>query len=378
MTITMDGRLILPTNWQPDYLDAVLDLRPAYLYGSLQHEPSGRSCTHLAEVSSEAVAGHMRRIRQKGAGFTYTMNATCMGNDELTDEGQVRLRERLTWIAQQGARAVVTTNPLVLEMLKNEFPQLEAHVSVLSFVDTPRKARFFAERGADVIHVDPQVNRDFRNLEAIRRAVDCRLSVMVNKGCLLGCSMRHYHLNLMSHSQHSVKGRSYVDYCYHWCSRLRTLDPDEIMRAAWIRPQDMHYYSELGIDYFKLGGREKAGPDGVSADTAALSYMAQCYHRQSVDNLWDLLVAQQEITPLFSPDWDANARQPKVWLDSQALDGFIEYFREGHCDQNCRNCDYCSIWARKALKVLGDGTGYANRLAGEMEIFRQGSYRSGV
>jgi len=373
---TMDGKLILPTNWDPAYLEKVLPYKPAYLYGSLPQEPTLRSYTLLQEVEGDDAAEHIENTRAAGSGFTYVINATCLGNDELTEKGRWQIMERFQWLADQGVTAIVTANPFLLEMVKTHFPQMEAHVSVLSFVDNPRKAMFFADMGADVIHLDPHVNRNFKTLEAIRKSVDCRISVLVNEGCLFSCALRHYHSNVMSHSYHSVQGKNYIDYCYHKCSYVRNMEPEELMRTAWIRPEDMHYYLDLGVDYFKVAGREKMG-DGFASSTDALHFMAEAYYNQKVDNLWDLLIGQQEISPLFGGKADASARQSPFYIDSSALDGFLNYFRQGRCDLDCKHCRYCGIWADKAVRVQGDNSGYAKRLAEDMEFFRQGSYRTG-
>jgi collagenase-like PrtC family protease len=373
----MDGKLILPTNWDPEYLAKILPFKPAYLYGSLPQERTLRTYTLLQEIGPEDAAGHISTARNNGTGFTYVMNATCLGNEELTEEGRAKIMERFQWLAEQDITAIVTANPFILELIKTHFPMLEAHVSVLAFVDNPRKAMFYRDMGADVIHLDPHVNRNLRTLEAIRNSVDCRLSVLVNEGCLFSCPMRHYHSNVMSHSYESVQGKSYIDYCYHKCSYVRNIQPEEIMRTPWIRPEDMHYFLDVGIDYFKVAGREKMG-DGFKTSNDALYFMAQAYYNRKVDNVWDLLIGQQEILPMFGGDADTSAKQSPVRIDSSKLDGFFEYFKQGRCDLDCKHCKYCGVWAKKAITVQGDNQAYANRLASDIEIFRQGSYRTGA
>src|SRR5690606_6063719 len=74
----MDGKLILPTNWDPEYLAKILPFKPAYLYGSLPQERTLRTYTLLQEIGPEDAAGHISTARNNGTGFTYVMNATCL------------------------------------------------------------------------------------------------------------------------------------------------------------------------------------------------------------------------------------------------------------------------------------------------------------
>lgn len=373
----LDGRLIVPTNWQQDLLERVLPYKPAYLYGSLPDEATVRSSAMLQVIDDAQAERHVAAVRRAGAGFTYVMNASCLGNREFTDRGREELIEQFHWIRDMGATAIVTPNPTVLRMIKDHVPGVEAHVSVVAYVNTPRAASFFSDMGADVIHLDPSVNRNGPLLEAIRRSAGCRLSVLVNHGCLAGCAMRQYHSNVMSHSHASIHGGSYVDYCYTRCSWQRNVDPVELLRANWIRPEDTRWFLDAGIDYLKLGGREKVG-DGFETGTDAITFLAKSYHEQHVDNLWDLLISQLEVAPTFAGVADTSARRPHVYIDNAKLDGFFEYFRRGHCDLACGDCQYCPTWAKKTIRIDGDAGPYINRLYEDMETCRRGSYRTGV
>ena len=371
----MQGKLILPTNWDPALLDRYAPMKPAYLYGALPQEKTLRTFTLLQEVDEAKAVAHIEAAREKGIGFTYVLNATCLGNEELSEDGRWQLLQRFQWLADNGVKAVVSANPFVLEIVKKEFPTLEAHVSVLAFVDDARKAKFFDDLGVDVIHLDPHVNRDLPKLESIRDAVKCRLSVLVNEGCIFSCPLRHYHSNVMSHSYQSVRQSSYIDFCYHKCSFAKQTDPAEYLRIPWIRPEDLHHFDDLGIDYFKVAGREKMG-DGFASSTEALAHMAAAYHERKSENVWELLIGMQEITPVFGRA-DTAARAPKVFIDGAKLDGFFDYFKKGKCKLDCHRCDYCSAWAAKAVRIEGDPEPYAERLAAELESFRKGSYISG-
>lgn len=369
----MDGKLILPTNWDPELLDRIAPFRPAYLYGSLPLEATGRSALVLPQVGEDEVVAQIHRAKERGIGLTYVMNATCLGNHELSEEGRWEILQRLEWLRENGASGVVTANPYVMELLRKSFPDLELQVSVLASVNDPRKARFFEDLGAAVIHLDPQINREFRRLEAIRRSVRCRLSVVVNEGCLLSCPIRQYHSNMISHSAEGIRGRYYVDYCYYRCSSARNRDVVEYLKAPWIRPEDVRVYQDLGIDLFKIGGREKMG-EGPSSHSSWIVKAAEAYHSRQCDDVVELLIGVQPPEALSGEALEAF----EVRVESRKLDGFLQFFREDRCTLDCEHCSYCEDWAKRCLETRGSSERYLSQVEADLETLRVGSYWAGT
>lgn len=369
----MDGKLILPTNWDPALLKRIAPFKPAYIYGSLTTEPTLRSSVVLPEVTEREIASHIQQAKERGTQFVYVMNATCLGNKEFSEEGRWELLQRLEWLREVGAAAVVTANPYIMELLKENFPDLEMQVSVLACVNDPRKARFFRDLGASVIHLDPQMNRDFRRLKAVRQAVDCRLSVVVNEGCLFSCPIREYHANMISHSLESIRDRYYVDYCYYKCSLKRGTDPAEYLRSPWIRPEDLEVYQAMGIDYFKIAGREKMG-GGPSSHTQWVAKAAAAYYSRRCEDVAELLVGIQAVEALFGQ----TAQAPRVQIDSSKLAGFLRFFQQDSCHWECSQCNYCAEWANHAVRVEGDPTPYVRQLESDLQRIRLGSYWTGT
>jgi collagenase-like PrtC family protease len=365
-------RLMLPTNFDPDLLPRIAPFRPDYIYGSLPSEATLRSPLMLAQATEDDIALHVRHAAELGIRLVYVMNATCLGNKEYSEEGRGHLLQRLQWLVDIGAAAVVTANPFVMELVRENFSGLELHISVLASVNDARKAKFFADLGATVIHLDPQVNRDFRRLEGIRNAVGCVLSVVVNEGCLLSCPIRQYHSNMISHSGESIAGRYYVDYCYYRCSLLKVTDPAEYLRSPWIRPEDLAVYEDLGIDLFKVAGREKM-EQGPSSHTDWIAMVADAYRTCRSTDIARLLVGVEPPHTLFGEEPEPVG----VRIDSARLDGFLRFFRDDRCALDCSRCDYCGQWAKRAVRVSGRPEDCSKSLREDLETIRVGSYRSG-
>ncbi|HYB91621.1 MAG TPA: U32 family peptidase [Candidatus Binataceae bacterium] len=365
-------KLMLPTNFDPELIGRIARFEPVYIYGSLPTEATLRSSLVLAPATEEDVAFHIEQAARRKIRFAYVMNATCLGNKEYSEEGRGQLLQRLQWLVDAGGAAVVTANPFVMELVRENFPSLELHISVLASVNDARKAKFFDELGATVIHLDPQVNRDFRRLEAIRKAAGCTLSLVVNEGCLLSCPIRNYHSNMISHSGESITGRYYVDYCYYRCALFKVTDPAEHLRSPWVRPEDLSVYEDLGIDLFKVAGREKM-EEGPSSHTDWIVKVAGAYHARRCDDVARLLVGIEPPHTVFG-----EAPEPfGVRIESAKLDGFLRFFQDDHCLLDCNTCDYCGQWANRAVRVAGKPRECAQSLEGDLQTIRVGSYRSG-
>jgi collagenase-like PrtC family protease len=367
-------RLILPTNWDEKLIERVAPMRPAYVYGSLPGERTLRTETQLPAVSEERAADHIAQAAATGIGFLYVMNATCMGNRELSEQGRWEILQRCEWLSEVGAAGVTMSNPYVIELVKASFPDLEVHISVLAAVNSARKASFYRDLGAHTIYVAPEVNRDFPRLKAIRRAVECEVAVLVNEGCLLHCPMSQYHANVISHSHESIAGRYHVDYCYFKCSLIKMTDPAEYLKMPWIRPEDLAAYETTGVNYAKLAGREKMGKGGPGSHTDWIVASATAYHERRSKDVASLLVA---LEPVLSLAGEPHAG-PDVHIDAEQLDGFLEFFQKGGCRMDCTTCRWCNKWADRAVTVEAARSEYVSELQDDIDTIRVGSYWTGA
>ncbi len=363
-------RYTVPTNWQPDLVPALAGLPVDELYGQLPRDfvGGGRASSLIGAVGRRQVRQQILQAQRAGIAFNYTLNAPTLGNREWTRAGQRQLARLVDMLVDLGVTRVTVTLPYLLEYIKRRTDALEVVVSTQALVATPDRARRWQDLGASGITLSVlDVQRDFAMLERIRAAVDIRLQLIANLLCLQGCPASMHHAALNAHASQTGGSRFVVDYCTLDCTRRRLADPFEMIRAGWIRPEDVHHYEAVGIDRLKLTTRGMI--------TSALVDILRAYDaRRSPPDLMQLFPSPDKSIVFASlRPWhmlvhylhphkvnvlrlarmrDLTGRR-EVSIDAAALgDDFLLPFLEGSCDPGaCEACRYCHELAERAVHV---------------------------
>jgi collagenase-like PrtC family protease len=300
-----------------------------FMGGSPDVMGSGRGVLHaplLEEIREQTEYAH-----QHGIKVNIAMNSTCTGGHHLSFEGYKMFSWYFDELNKAGVDAVTVAEPYLVELLR-DFP-MQTVVSCLSYVESPQRAKFFDALGADMITVDTNINRHLDILEGIVKAVDCDVRLIVNEGCIYRCPFRYSHYNLASHLSSLIQPRSPLfapDYYFDKCISIRLRDPTQIIKSAWIRPEDLKTYEAIGITDFKLSGRTKT-----------VNWIIDCmrdYSKRSFKgNVLDILDCPQMLRYMF-------------YIDNEKLDGSIEQW--AHCKKVCNECGYCDKLTKEALRYL--------------------------
>ena len=313
-------------------------------------------------------------MRSLGFGFNYSLNSTCLDNKEFTREGQKKLKRLLTWLRDIGITQVTVAMPYLFRFVKENFPSFKISVSSGAYVNSLSKVKFWERLGADRITLLPtELNRCFPILERIRENTKVELQLIANNGCLLNCPFYFSHCNLLSHASqqgHHLKG-FFIDFYALSCRFIQLSQPVNFMASDWIRPEDICYYEEIGYHDFKLVDREmpserillivkvylerkyegnlldilgnfSSATDYKDLDRfmvkkkirAAKFFLQPCYV-----NVFKLLDLRKILVPA------------PLYIENEALNGFIEYFKEGKCNLECERCEYCKSWAQKVIRI---------------------------
>jgi collagenase-like PrtC family protease len=354
--------LCAPTNWQPGLLDKMDKSRVLEIYGKLSSDPvgGGRPSFMLPHIDKSKVKDYILNVHEYGLKFNYLLNATCLGNIEWSVRGQKSLRSFLDWLSAIGVDTVTVSIPYLMELAKKHYPHFKTKVSVCAQVSDPFQARYWESLGADEIALSPwRLNRDFETLKVIRQAVKCGLQIYANTRCLRGCPFVQYHYSSHSHSSRTGDKESTINYCKFSCNYLLLEQPWRLIASSWIRPEDLHYYEEIGINTVKLSER------GMT--TEQILRIVSAYTKERYEgNLMELLCVipgkrlalgkkrRVKVSPL-SALLNQMLDSDPTFLDNSKLDGFLKFFVNGKCrGVNCDGCGYCQSIADKALSITED------------------------
>ena len=361
-------KLRVGANWDFSLLDALKGTSVDALFGKLSFDVVGgaRPGFVLPQVNRSYVKKYIQTCHERGLEFSYLLNAPCLGNLQYSRKGYRQLIDLLEWIDQAGADSVTVGMPYLINLVRKRFPRLKLKVSTTARVNTIRKALQYEEMGVEEIIIDEHINREFKTLEAIRKAVLCNLELIVNNICLWQCPYNFEHVN---HDGHASREEESDNYCYlqypgYLCLYRKLMDPVELLKSPWIRPEDISYYENLGYNHFKITERFKQTP-------LLVEHVKAYENRQYDGNLLDLFTLPRKgaFTPVhleyfikpkhvnimkiseLEKVFDLEVRD-LIRIDNSKLKGFIEHFQKKDCNQtSCSQCRYCETIFQKVAVV---------------------------
>lgn len=360
---------------------------PVYeVYGKLTSDyfGGGRPSFYLPAVDKHGLENYVQHTHNHGIEFNYLLNASSMNNVEFTTEGQRELRKMLDWLSEIKVDSITVSNLFFLRAIKKNYPHFKVRISAHRETDNARKVRFWEDNGADCVVIsETTIHREFKILRAMREAVSIDLSLIVNNWCRQDCAIASNHAVLLSNASRSGKQAFPLDYCSVYCNAYRLEEPVNYIRANWIRPEDLHYYIDMGYTNFKIVER--------NTPTELLAMRVRAYHRQRYDgNLLDLVQNYAYPASVFKTKKDREAFSVKrmvkyflkpsqvnllrfrqivkygklasmlyprqgdnpVYIDNRALDGFLKRFEKSGCEElDCEACRYCHQWAENSVHI---------------------------
>lgn len=359
-------KLSVATNWDIELIEGLEDAPVHDFFAALPSNivGGGRPAFILAPATSKTVEEYVRLVHAKGRKFTYLLNAPCLNNLEYDAKTHGELLSHIDWINSIGVDYVTVSIPYLLELIVRQFPQLKTKVSVIAHASSVQRVKFWEDLGAEIITVDPMINRSFGLLEKIKNATACRLEVLLNDACLYQCPYIYYHYNICGHASqnHNPLQGFYIDYCIIRCTMDLLSDPAQVLKSRWVRPEDIAAYEDLGIDYFKISGRRMSTRWLLNAVKA---YAARTWEGNLVDILNFIVPgvdpdthSGQYHTYVTRPEFIekerliklAQAHPVKPYLDNKSLHGFLDFFRKVDCASSCGSCTHCADWAKKAVR----------------------------
>lgn len=334
-------KLSLPTTWDRGFIEKLGKLKNvAEVYGTPGGSIIGGGFpdVELPVIDAEKVRQHIEFVHSRGLNFNYLLNSSCFGGRELDPEFRKKFFEYLDWVDTLGADIVTIRQPTLASIVRREYPGWKIKFEFYERANLVNNIRYFSDvYGAryERISIPANLVRSFDMLKKIQRNISSSLEITVNELCPMDCPLRFYRTTLASHLSQLPPAKIPPETRYPALrSKMALLDPVEILKSAWIRPEDCGVYEKNGIEYFRILG---AGRPADWILRCATAYSEENYK----GNLLDILT-----TPCLAVD-----EKLPFQVDNGSLDGFIEYFIRGKCSRECRNCSYCYEIAGKAVRA---------------------------
>lgn len=354
-------KISLATNFDDKLIDEIKDYPVYEIYGKLKNDfiGGGRPDNDLMNVQKEKFEKHVRKARKAGIKFNYLLNGSCLSNNEQDIIWQKGFKDFLNYLKSVGVNALTVTNPYILQFIKKYFKSdFTVRISTFACIDSFEKAKYWEQMGADYICVDfVKINRDFRALKyMVKNLKKSKIEILVTNSCLKNCPMIYTHINGLAHaSMKENKTDTYEDWGLFYCQKKELENLEEYIKSPWVRPEDIKYYEEIGIEHFKITERD--------FPTSELVKRVKAYtERKYVGNLLDLIqghgcLAKDNLTLVKK---EVSKREEiyneikrvrglgrvrecerHIFIDNTKLENFIKFFLENKCTNQCDSCNYC-------------------------------------
>ncbi|TCJ79179.1 UNVERIFIED_ORG: collagenase-like PrtC family protease [Bacillus cereus] len=339
--------LSVSTNFDNRLIDGVKDLKVTNVFGKLTNDfvGGGLETDFLDAIDKSKVENHVKYAHDHGITVNYTFNNPFLSNDEFTLNGKKELRKLLDWISDIGIDSLTVSIPILVRFIKDNYPNLGVKVSSTVCVNSVAKVKQWVEMGADCIVLDPMTtNRNFPLLKEIRKATNIDLELIVNNNCLYECPMLPYHQAFLGQSSRISGKKVTMDYCYLGCSSKRVFEPANYLISDIIRPEDLHLYTEMGYDHFKI--IDRATPTEVAIKRC------KAYSEEKFDGNLLEIIQHYGYKDVMSPEEFLN----NIYIDNSKLTKFMNWFVMDKCNKlYCgKECRYCYSYAEKAITTSNE------------------------
>ncbi len=317
-------RLITP------YLPAL-----AEIYFPLPGILSARELSGNEDQMRAQLVKDLRFARANGLKLDLLVNATCYGEKSFTAEWRKTLVGAIAWLAERDVKPEIltTTSPFAAKVIKAAYPEIEIRASVNLKIGS-----LLAMEYVDDVYDSFYMSRDFqRDLPTLKMfsewcaANGKKLCMLVNSGCLRNCPSQIFHETLLAHGFHRsanevLRMKSEATLC--WNQIVEKKKFEEILRATWVRPEDLHYYAPY-VEVFKISTRNHPDPASI----------LKAYAEGNYDGNLMRILDPSYAEPL-APMMIDNKLFPENWITDGIAAG---------CAVNCTHCGKCTAVLEKVL-----------------------------
>lgn len=355
--------LVLASNFDPALIDRTRELPVRSFFGNFPTTLTGggRPPHILPDVDEEGFRRFVRAVHAAGRTFYATINSSDLGLKEYGAAFLERFSREIGRLLELGADGFVVALPVLAERIHRAHPSVPLTVSSFARIRTVAQAEYFLRMGADTVVLE-EANRDLALVRGLVRA-GARVEILVNQTCLHDCPFRSHHLNTSSLASQEGAAAPWFEYPILECGVELVRDPVKLVSGIFVRPEDLATFEEVGVDRFKISGRNKPTEWLVRA---AVAYSGRRYD----GNLLDILSYVQNLGPrgalrrLAEKKLDVATVEPlarsletlaDLTVDNRAFPpGFLRRVAAADCaHRSCASCGYCAQVAGKVVRIGG-------------------------
>ena len=315
---------------------------PNFLFGSI------RPANTIKQISKKDLIFYIKKSKELNLGFNYIMNTTVFSENEFTDDKKEELIKFIQELINAGMTKITIAIPLLIKFIRKNFPNLHIVASICLNVTSIQEIENLKSLGVNTVVLAKDVNRNFKLLKNIVKNIkEIDIKLLCNTPCLLRCLDLIYHMNVSALQDNYLKSNAssneyFVSHAALNCQLTRLRNPIEFLKGPWIRPEDLKLYNDLGINFFKIDGRDK--PESYVIE------VIEAYIKEKFDG--NFLYLLQGFYPKNREEFlkirNMEILKIGIYLENSILDGFLSGFlnNENLCSNGCSNCNYCSTWSK--------------------------------
>ncbi|HDK41964.1 MAG TPA: hypothetical protein ENG87_01185 [Candidatus Pacearchaeota archaeon] len=342
------------TNFETHFLNNIIEMNNKYknnkiteMYGSLKNcvsnIPTARPDFRIPDITVLQFKEYVKKCHENFISFNYTANSPL--TSDWFYKSQIYYKKFSDFLKDMEIDVLTLSHPLPIfaEYLSNQNFGIE--ISTILDVNNIDAIKYYCEH-LDVkkICLSISKNRDFQFLEALAKTKYVnRIELLVNEFCnIKGIPCQNFYRK-SCYELHSLGGNPdnfFGGFPMKWCSHLRR-EPVSWLKSNIIMPHDLHYYTEMGYQNFKISGRTLTTKFITNLAEVYLSEGKDCFNNNLL-SLWG------HVNKISANNVNTSNLEkiPDIFLSMERLKeiDFLKFFKEKResCDNVlCEKCTYC-------------------------------------
>lgn len=331
--------LTIPCHWNSGVIKKILNtnhgvVRVAEVYGVLSDGGPvghGRAKNTVVSINREKALNFRSYLKKIGLKFTYLLNAPFGFNGS---QGQLnKLDEYLNWIINILKPDALTISSLdLMKHVRKIDSKIPIYISTIAGIKSIEDLKPFMNIKPSRVILHHDLGKKWCELKELieyGRKNLFSVEMMITESCLFGCPNREEHYKYL------IKETKDSPFHSNCNSKKLTYPREYLLAGGIIRPEDVIFYKEMGVNFFKITGR--------SQSASWLPKVVKAYQKMRYrGNLIRLL----DINP-------AMHAEKLIYLDNDSLNGFLRNFPQTGYQDTVKYCDewMVGLYNKKKFKI---------------------------